>query len=88
METSIIIQDNNKGSVLIPSLIKSKIHNIRGYNVILGRDLAIMYDVTTSNLNKAVKRNIDRFPGVVMLAGLLNSLKAINPIGFVKPNNK
>ncbi|GHT26381.1 DNA-binding protein [Bacteroidia bacterium] len=95
------------------AIIQSKIYEIRGYKVILDKDLAQMYDVTTSNLNKAVKRNIDRFPedfmfqlnneefnlifqngisrwggtrklpyaftehGVAMLAGLLNSAKAI-----------
>ena len=43
-------------------LIQSKIYNIRGLKVILDKDLAIMYEVTTGNLNKAVKRNADRFP--------------------------
>jgi hypothetical protein len=42
--------------------IQSKIHEIRGYKVIFDKDLAILYGVTTFNLNKAVKRNIDRFP--------------------------
>jgi len=28
----------------------------------LGQDLADLYEITTSNLNKAVKRNPDRFP--------------------------
>jgi ORF6N domain len=28
----------------------------------LDRDLAELYGVTTGNLNKAVRRNIDRFP--------------------------
>lgn len=28
----------------------------------LDRDLAVMYGVSTGNLNKAVKRNLDRFP--------------------------
>jgi FtsZ-binding cell division protein ZapB len=42
--------------------IQSKIYEIRGYRVILDRDLAFMYGVTTANLNKAVKRNIGRFP--------------------------
>jgi len=96
------------------SVIQIKIHVIRGYRIILDKDLASFYDVTTSNLNKAVKRNIDRFPedfmfqlnreefdlifqngtsswggtrkqpyaftehGVAMLAGLLNSPKAIS----------
>jgi len=94
-------------------IIQNRIYEIRGYKVILDKDLAELYEVTTSNLNKAVKRNLDRFPedfmfqlnkdefdlifqngtsswggtrklpyaftehGVAMLAGLLNSQKAI-----------
>jgi hypothetical protein len=43
-------------------LIQSKIYEIRGQRVMLDRDLAELYQVTTGNLNKAVKRNIKRFP--------------------------
>lgn len=43
-------------------LVSSKIHEIRGQRVMLDRDLAILYGVTTGNLNKAVKRNSGRFP--------------------------
>ena len=42
--------------------IQSKIYVIRGQRVMLDRDLAELYQVTTGNLNKAVKRNIRRFP--------------------------
>ena len=35
---------------------------IRGEKVMLDSDLAALYGVTTGNLNKAVKRNADRFP--------------------------
>lgn len=42
--------------------IESKIYLIRGQRVMLDRDLSVMYGVETSNLNKAVKRNIERFP--------------------------
>ena len=41
--------------------IQSKIYEIRGQRVMLDRDLAELYGVTTGNLNKAVKRNIERF---------------------------
>ena len=94
-------------------IIQNRIFEVRGYKIILDKDLAELYEVTTSNLNKAVKRNLDRFPedfmfqlnkdefdlifqngtsswggtrklpyaftehGVAMLAGLLNSNKAI-----------
>ena len=42
--------------------IASKIYFIRGVKVMLDKDLAELYAVTTSALNKAVSRNIDRFP--------------------------
>ncbi len=50
-------------SILIPDeIIISKIYVVRGQKVMLDRDLAELYSVTTGNLNKAVKRNIKRFP--------------------------
>ena len=42
--------------------IQSKIYEIRGQRVMLDFDLASLYQVSTGNLNKAVKRNIKRFP--------------------------
>ncbi|MDR1168702.1 MAG: ORF6N domain-containing protein [Heliobacteriaceae bacterium] len=45
---------------LIP--IQNLIYEIRGHKVMLDSDLATLYGVTTFNLNKAVKRNIKRFP--------------------------
>lgn len=43
-------------------IIQNKIYEIRGQRVMLDRDLAVMYGVETKVLNKAVKRNIERFP--------------------------
>jgi len=43
--------------------IVSKIYFIRGQKIMLDKDLAALYNVTTGNLNKAVKRNVKRFPG-------------------------
>lgn len=42
--------------------IARKILLLRDKKVMLDRDLAELYAVTTSNLNKAVKRNSNRFP--------------------------
>ena len=42
--------------------IKSMIRVIRGQQVMLDSDLAMLYGVKTSALNQAVKRNIGRFP--------------------------
>lgn len=48
---------------LIPDeRIANKVLLIRGIKVMLDRDLAELYSVTTGNLNKAVTRNIGRFP--------------------------
>ena len=46
--------------------IKSLIYEIRGVKVMLDKDLADLYHVTTGNLNKAVKRNAKRFPSDFM----------------------
>lgn len=42
--------------------IKSLIHVIRGQQVMLDSDLAMLYGVETRSLNQSVKRNIRRFP--------------------------
>ncbi len=42
--------------------ISNKIHTIRGLQVMLDNDLAELYGVETKNLNRAVNRNIERFP--------------------------
>lgn len=43
-------------------LIQDKIHEVRGYKVMLDYDLADLYEVETKRLNEAVKRNVERFP--------------------------
>ena len=42
--------------------IKTKIHTIRGHQVMLDKDLAELYGVETRRLNEQVKRNPERFP--------------------------
>ncbi|MFH1024379.1 MAG: ORF6N domain-containing protein [Planctomycetota bacterium] len=52
---------------LIPTeRIEKSILLLRGEKVILDRDIAILYGVSTSQLNKAVNRNRARFPGDFM----------------------
>lgn len=45
---------------------RSRIHVIRGQQVMLDKDLAELYVVEVKNLNKAVKRNMNRFPSDFM----------------------
>jgi len=56
----------NEDVVLPVEQINSIILLVRGQKVILDSDLAQLYGVTTGNLNKAVKRNIDHFPNDFM----------------------
>ncbi len=48
--------------------IKEYIYIIRGKKVMLDRDLAMFYGVSTKRLNEAVKRNLKRFPDDFMFS--------------------
>ncbi len=54
-----LIKTNN---VIPQELIENKILFIRGRKVMIDRDLAMLYGVETKSLNRAVKRNRNRFP--------------------------
>ena len=56
----------NENGVIPIDQVESIIFLVRGQKVILDRDLAQLYGITTGNLNKAVNRNIDRFPNDFM----------------------
>ena len=70
--------------LMVPDeVILNKIYLLRGQKVMLDRDLAKLYGVTTGNLNKAVSRNIDRFPDdfmVTLTKEEMNSLMFQNGI--------
>lgn len=57
---------DTKIPALVPTIeveqVQSLIHLIRGERVILDRDLAALYGVEVAQLNRQVKRNIERFP--------------------------
>jgi hypothetical protein len=62
---------------LVPrEVIEQKILLLQGEKLILDKDLAALYGVTTINRNKAVKRNIERFP---------KSLKTFRRIRSIAP---
>ena len=66
-------------------LIQSKIYEIRGRKVMLDRDFAELYQVTTGNLNKAVKRNLKRFPPDFMFQLTAEEWEALRfQIGILK----
>jgi len=53
---------SNQTSLIQPEQIEQTILLIRGQRVMLDRDLAALYGVTTGNLNEALQRNAERFP--------------------------
>ena len=54
-------------ATLVPmERIERAIYLVRGEKVMLDEDLARLYGVQTRSLNRAVKRNIDRFPEAFM----------------------
>lgn len=69
--------------------IERSILLIRGHKVLLDADLAVLYGVTTFNLNKAVRRNIDRFPGDFMFQLTVVEAGSLRfQIGMSKPEGE
>lgn len=58
-------------------LIERKIYIIRGQKVMLDKDLARLYGVTTGRLNEQVRRNIKRFPEDFMFRLTENEAKSL-----------
>lgn len=47
---------------ITPGMIERRIYVLRDQKVMMDRDLAELYRVSTAHLNRAVKRNLTRFP--------------------------
>lgn len=73
-------------NVVLPAeRIEPSIWLIRGQKVVLDSDLATLYGVETFYLNKAVKRNVDRFPEDFMFQLTEQEVKALTfQIGISK----
>lgn len=56
------MSEDTKEVIVQERAIKNLIYVIRGQQVMMDSDLATLYQVETRNLNKAMKRNMDRFP--------------------------
>lgn len=63
LKDEIVKDENNQPAVSILQLnIENLIYIIRGKQVMVDSDLAMLYEVETGALNQAVKRNAERFP--------------------------
>jgi hypothetical protein len=59
--------------------VQNRIFRLHGENVMLDRDLADLYGVTTSGLNQAVSRNAERFPPDFMFILTSDELNDLAP---------
>ena len=57
---------DDKTQMVQPEQIEQAVLLIRGQRVMMDRDLAALYGVETKSLNRAVQRNLDRFPADFM----------------------
>jgi len=73
---------NDKSLLIQPEQTQQVILLIRGQRVMLDRDLAALYGVETKNLNKAVRRNLDRFPTDFMFQLTLDEAQACAALRF------
>lgn len=53
---------NKPNAAVISSLVERRIFRVRGHKVMIDSDLAQLYDVSTGDFNRAVRRNAERFP--------------------------
>jgi phage regulator Rha-like protein len=61
------------------AVIQNMIYEVRGHRVMLDSDLAALYEVETKMLNRAVKRNIARFPSDFMFQLTKDELNEVVP---------
>ncbi|MCK4311898.1 MAG: ORF6N domain-containing protein [Candidatus Cloacimonetes bacterium] len=69
MNNEIVVVDNLQ--------IQNKIYTIRDVQVMLDRDLAVLYQIETRALKQAVKRNINRFPPEFMFELVENEMNCL-----------
>jgi ORF6N domain len=80
-----LTQMPSQNAIVPTALISQKIFFVRGTRIMLDADLARLYAVATKNLNKAVKRNANRFPADFMFQ--LNP-KELQSLGFQSGTSK
>lgn len=82
-------KDLRANDPLPTAVIERKIYLLRRQKVMLDTDLAVLYGVETFNLNKAVKRNSERFPPDFMFQLTMAERRALRfQIGMSKESGR
>ena len=58
-----VTPEKSEFSLIDEAFLKSRIHTIRGFKVMLDADLAEIYGYETKAFNRQVKNNIEKFDG-------------------------
>ena len=80
-------QNLQSSKITVVQNIESLIFEIRGKQVMLDKDLAMLYGVPTKRLNEQVRRNIERFPDDFMFQLTKNDI-VISRSQFATLNEK
>ena len=59
--------------------IEERIYTLRGQQVMIDKDLALLYGVETRRINEQVKRNIERFPDDFMFQLTPEEYSSLSP---------
>ena len=86
------MDDKKEKSALIPVSISTEgisglIYEIRGKQVMLDNDLAVLYGYEVKALNQQVKRNIGRFPDDFMFQLTKDEIESVKSQIVTSPNN-
>lgn len=71
--------------------VATRIIELRGENVLLDRDVAVLYDVETREVNQAVRNNPEKFPDgyiVELTVQEVNHLQSKNLIANISPKSR
>src|SRR6266542_1560241 len=83
-------EDSPAENLPVPAaFIERRIYRVRGKDVMIDSDLAELYQVETFNLNKAIKRNLNRFPEDFMFQLTEEEAESLRfQIGMSKPSGR
>ena len=62
----LVVMPNETALSVNDDFIRSRIFTIRGVQVMIDRDLAMLYGVDAKRINEQVKRNIERFAATAL----------------------
>ena len=83
-----LIMPTKKVSIIPLARIEKRIFRIRGENVMLSTDLAVLYGVEHRVLNQAVSRNLNRFPDDFMFQLIKDEYEDIKEFDLLPNGNQ